>query len=122
MQVNNGDQVIEVDDGMYCSIAVDEALNSMCQGSEAAFREVAISFFGFNEDDLARLFPIESRYREILEDGLVDGQCVDFAEVRMYVLALAWDKMKDESLAPRAAIQAAWIDTRFMCEDYGVRL
>lgn len=122
MQVNNGDQTIEIDDGMYCSIAVDEALNNMCQGSEAAFREVAISFFGFNEDDLARLFPIESRYRDVLDEGLAGGQCLDFAEVRIYVLALAWDKMKDEGVSPRSAIQSAWVDVRFMCEEYGVRL
>jgi hypothetical protein len=122
MQVNGGNGPVEIDDGIYCSIAMDEALNTMCQGSEAAFREVATTFFGFTDDDLSRMFPIESRYRDVLEEGLVDGRCMDYAEMRMYVLALAWSKMKDDGSTPRTAIKDAWTDVRFMCEEYGVRL
>jgi len=122
MQITNENGTVEVDDGMYCSIAVDEALNSLCPGSESAFREVATTFFGFTQEDLGRLFPIETRYREILDDGLIDGQCMDYAEIRMYVLALAWSKMKDDETTPRVAIQSAWTDARMMCEEFGVRL
>ncbi|MFA6695006.1 MAG: hypothetical protein WCR85_00115 [Sphaerochaeta sp.] len=120
MQINDGNQVIDVDDGMYCSIALDEALNSLCQGSESAFREVALSFFGFTQDDLNRLFPIEEKYRDILEDGLIDGQCTDYSEVRTYILALAWDKVKDAGSTPKQAIQEAWSDVRLICEGFGV--
>ncbi|MDD4355946.1 MAG: hypothetical protein PHN98_01740 [Smithellaceae bacterium] len=113
---------MEIDDGVYCSIAMDEAMNTMCQGSEPAFREVAISFFGFTENDLGRLFPIEDRYRDVLDDGLADGRCTEMAEVRIFVLALAWEKVKEDAMPPKAAIQSAWADARLMCEEFGVMI
>ncbi|MFA7086492.1 MAG: hypothetical protein WC145_07460 [Aliarcobacter sp.] len=111
-----------VDDNTYCGIAVDEALNSVCSGSDVAFREVALSFFGFTEEDMSRLFPIETKYRDVLDSGLIDGKCMDYAEIRMYILALAWDKMNNDGYSPKNAIRDAWMDVRFLCEEYGVQI
>lgn len=108
----------EFDSRDYCTAAFEEVFN-LCSNPEDAFRQVA-TFMGFSQTNINEMFPIDEKYKEVLENELGDAECSNMNSLHNWVLARAWQLHKEDGEEVLDSIKIAWQEARERCSETGM--